>query len=404
MHDLKFDSSGHLSSSVDKARTRQCDSNELFNELDVFQFESNVVDDGGFEGSVKQYRCDSCPFASDSKSQYVYHRQFHRPRGAPYKCPQCSYNVSRRHLLNQHLSVHNLPGVNLLADNSDSEHLDSEAEAEAEAAEAVEMAEEEAVAADTSPNHYMTSSSASSTGGSSDGFIHLGLDPNTIARLPDSATVALADIPLTWVSRGQKFYKMFKCRFCPHVNVRKANIQEHEKRHQTRSTGTGENMHACAQCNYRCNNAGVLSAHVKVHQHILGIVHGLADASRADDEQLLSLAGVSGRQKTSDPAKEADESCSSISSSSGSVHLSNQPNLELLLGRESKTSDQGLHFCAHCPARFLVETELLIHQRFHGVNLAFRCDVCSYTARKENHLLAHWKVHSRDYQERTKVT
>lgn len=364
-----------------------------------------MLEDGGFDASIKKFRCDSCPFTSESKNQYVYHRQFHRPRGAPYKCPQCSYNVSRRHLLNQHLIVHNLPQVNLLADdqNSDSEQLDSEAEAEAEAAEAIEMAEEEA-ATGSSPPHCMTSASVSTAAGSADGYAHLGLDPNTVPRLPDAATVALPDIPLTWVSRGQKFYKMFKCRYCPHVNVRKANIQEHEKRHQTRAGPGGDNMHACGQCNYRCNNAGVLSAHVKVHQHILGIVHGLADVTKPDDEQLLGLAGVTGRQKPNDHVhREADESCSSISSSSGSVHLANQPNLDLLLGREMKISEQGLHFCAHCPARFLVETELLIHQRFHGANLSFRCDVCSYTARKENHLLAHWKVHSREYQDRTKV-
>jgi hypothetical protein len=88
---------------------------------------------------------------------------------------------------------------------------------------------------------------------------------------------------------------MFKCRHCPHVNVRKANIQEHEKRHQTKpgsaAGGGGDNMHACSMCNYRCNNAGVLSAHVKVHQNVLGIIHALADPSRSDEEQLRQVAG-----------------------------------------------------------------------------------------------------------------
>ncbi len=105
--------------------------------------------------------------------------------------------------------------------------------------------------------------------------------------------------------------------------------------------------------------------------------------------------------------KEAEESCSSLSSSGSATP---QPKLDLVLGRAGEDAKGGggkkLHFCAHCPARFLVETELLIQintQRFHGVKLAFRCDVCSYTARQENHLLAHWMVHSRKYQERTKV-
>ena len=63
------------------------------------------------DSSSKRYKCAACPYVSDSKSQFVYHKQFHRPRGAPYKCPKCSYNVSRRHLLNQHLKVHGLPSV-----------------------------------------------------------------------------------------------------------------------------------------------------------------------------------------------------------------------------------------------------------------------------------------------------
>ena len=151
-------------------------------------------------------------------------------------------------------------------------------------------------------------------------------------------------------------------------------------------------MHACTLCNYRCNNAGVLSAHVKVHQYVLGIVHGVVDSSKTDEEQLRSLAG------------EADPELESADTNAL------QPKLELLLNVQDKNSHFGadlpksLHFCAHCPARFLVETELLIHQRFHGVvKLAYRCDVCSYMARRENHLLAHWKVHSQEYQERTKV-
>ena len=171
-------------------------------------------------------------------------------------------------------------------------------------------------------------------------------------------------------------------------------LQEHEKRHQTRPSGgktTNDNMHACNICNYRCNNAGVLSAHVKVHQNVLGIIHGLADASKKDDDQLRCLAGKS------ESTGEAEEQ-----------HIFGpQPKL-VLLNKEDKESssldrNQLLHFCPHCPARFLVEAELVIHQRFHGVRLAYRCDVCSYTARQENHLLAHWKVHSREYQERTKV-
>lgn len=340
MHDLKLDSAGHLSSFVE---------NSSKEELDL--------------SSTKKFQCGLCPYSGESKSQFVHHRQFHRPRGGPYKCPHCSYNVTRRHLLNQHLPVHGVEPSNdqphqFVSDEEEAELLESEGP------ETLAVPPDEA-------------------------FTHLNLDPGSLTKLADSVTAGLQDIPLAWVSRGRKFYKMFKCRHCPHVNVRKANIQEHEKRHG--SSGSDQNVHACSICNYRCNNAGVLSAHVKVHQNVLGIVHGLVDPSKTDEEQLRGLM-------------EDGESVSSISSAGSSS--APQPKLDLLLGKTTSSSPSseesgGLKFCTHCPARFLVEDQLIIHQKFHGLKLPFRCDVCSYTAREENHLLAHWKVHSSKYQERT---
>ena len=372
LHDLKLDSSGHLLSSLT----------------------DTIEDSSSTAAGAKRFRCSSCPYVSDSKNQYVYHKQFHRPRGAPYRCPQCSYNVSRRHLLNQHLKVHGLPPVRGDEDASAlAQLMASGNQLNNEFILTMEDQQEDVIDDQSSEEPEINESMIQQP---TDGYTHLGIDPDRMTKLTDSATINLPDIPLTWVSRGLKFYKMFKCRFCPHVNVRKANIQEHEKRHQAAATDVANMPHACGMCNYRCNNAGVLSAHVKVHSNVLGVVHALADASQSDEQQLRNLAGLS------PPVGEE-----SSSSSSSSALL--QPKLELLLGKsnaadeEEQTTKKALHFCDNCPARFLVETELVIHQRFHGLKLAFACDVCTYTARQENHLLAHWKVHSREYQERTKV-
>ena len=95
-------------------------------------------------------------------------------------------------------------------------------------------------------------------------------------------------------------------------------------------------------CNYRCNNAGVLSAHVKVHQNVLGIIHALADPSRSDEEQLRQLAGVAGFKTGGEASalvgKEAEESCSSLSSSGSAAP---QPKLDLLLGRAGEDAKGG---------------------------------------------------------------
>ena len=56
--------------------------------------------------ATSKNRCDACPFVAGTKTQLLYHKQFHRPNRAAYKCPHCSYSVSHQHLLNQHLKVH----------------------------------------------------------------------------------------------------------------------------------------------------------------------------------------------------------------------------------------------------------------------------------------------------------
>jgi len=149
-------------------------------------------------------------------------------------------------LLNQHLRVHGLPpvkgegalglsGSDQYGSDSDTAAMGSEAEAEAEAAEAGEMIEEMDLDGETSSTHSdaptvasaasASASAAALASAGADGYVNLGLNPATLPKLADSATMALTDIPLTWVSKGNKFYKMYKCRYCPHVNVRKANIQ-----------------------------------------------------------------------------------------------------------------------------------------------------------------------------------
>ncbi len=173
----------------------------------------------GSSNTKRLHHCGLCPYVCESKNQYVYHRQFHRARGAPYKCPHCSFNVTRRHLLNQHLPVHQESGNTSIPNNDDFDHFGATgSEEEAEAAIVDGTGAEDSAASSVETEGSLQGSAA-------DAYGHLNLDPAKMAKLDDSVTMDLADIPLTWVSRGRKFYKMFKCRHCPHVNVRKANIQ-----------------------------------------------------------------------------------------------------------------------------------------------------------------------------------
>ncbi|XP_055613875.1 uncharacterized protein LOC129760280 [Uranotaenia lowii] len=55
---------------------------------------------------TKRYQCEACPYVTDSRTQFAYHKSFHKPRGDPYKCNICSYNVTKKHLLIQHQKTH----------------------------------------------------------------------------------------------------------------------------------------------------------------------------------------------------------------------------------------------------------------------------------------------------------
>lgn len=55
---------------------------------------------------LKWYRCNLCPFETDDKSQFMYHSSFHTVQGEAFHCSFCSYSVTQKHLLTQHLRMH----------------------------------------------------------------------------------------------------------------------------------------------------------------------------------------------------------------------------------------------------------------------------------------------------------
>lgn len=55
----------------------------------------------------KQYECSRCSYVTDNKSQFSYHRSLHKPvLGEELKCSYCEYSATKRHLLNQHMRIH----------------------------------------------------------------------------------------------------------------------------------------------------------------------------------------------------------------------------------------------------------------------------------------------------------
>ncbi|XP_037077815.1 uncharacterized protein LOC119098876 [Pollicipes pollicipes] len=324
------------------------------------------------QSANKPFRCTHCPFSTDSKSQFLHHRQFHMPRGMPYRCPACSYGVAQRSHLIQHARLH---GLQPRAGGTGT-----------------------GTGAGTGTGTGTATGAGTVTGagtGAGDRPRRSLLKPerSTVSGpvLRDSETRLLDEVPLVWVSRGGKFFKMFKCRQCPHVNLRKSNIQDHERMHTDRDLAGY--AHRCTKCNYVCINAGVLSGHLKVHTYWLGKIHAVVDMKKTDEEQLREILG---EDSVSDVEVLVDKTLALPAPSPAA------PAPAAAVTEGGGDPERILYFCQHCPARFFHDNEIKIHSRFHGMNLPFTCQKCSYTARQHPHLLAHLKVHSDEYRERTR--
>ncbi|XP_063881967.1 uncharacterized protein LOC135112036 isoform X3 [Scylla paramamosain] len=302
----------------------------------------------------RQFICGSCPFETRSRAKLMHHKQFHKPKGLPFRCPHCTYNVTRRHLLSQHIRVHGLDDNIEGSGNGDVHQIDDRS---------------------NSPSPSLTITPVTNAASGSTGDDRALTDSSNLPKLTDESTTGMEDIPLVWVSRDHRFFKMFKCRHCPHVNLRKTNIQEHEKMHKTDISKEAGGLH-CPYCSYVSVNAGVMSAHLKVHGGSMGQCHAVVDPLLSDEDQLKQLTSKAPRPTVAPQTQPAPTSL--------------------------KNDEKILYYCQHCPARFFLEKEIQIHSRFHNTNLPHTCNHCNYGTRQSAHLLTHLKVHTPEYQQRTR--
>ncbi|KAG1704380.1 Zinc finger protein 91 [Nymphon striatum] len=279
----------------------------------------------------KKFFCDHCPYESDNRTQFLYHKQFHRTiRPNAHKCRFCSYSVSRLHLLRQHQKVHALNDA-----SSDSDFSERNIS--------------------TSENHDPGSS------------VKIAAIASTESKNPRYND----NIPSLMMKQGEELIKVFKCRYCPLVNRRRANVRVHEQMH----TKDSHSKFVCPMCNYQCNNQGVLTAHIKIHQSNVNEV----------DPYTYSVS------EKNVPKISATEQ-SSISSMK---QPSNVPPHLLVSMPMPRPKYRAQNFrCGKCTGIFKTQNDLDNHLKFHGINLPFRCHFCDYAARCKPHLHNHLRVHS----------
>ncbi|XP_070162392.1 zinc finger protein 91 isoform X5 [Polyergus mexicanus] len=313
------------------------------------------------------FGCGDCPFSAPDAATLSLHRMHHRPNlEAIFKCYLCPYYVSTKAELLEHARLHGEELAAIHQQNMDSPSSKGKLQQVSISDVGISRTKNEAsieqVIQITSRNNVTTTSKAA---------------PGVVPPPPPPPSLlldtrALPDAPLVWVSRPDgTLTKMLKCRHCPYVSSRRAEVRDHETMHvDTPAQGP---LIACTDCSFTCARREIMIAHTEMHAGSLGTVHCLVDETRPDSQQASDLATLLGMTHTP------------------------------VLGTEPDLHDSRLvHCCGKCPARFLCEKELRIHLRYHTTELAHSCQWCSYAARQSTHLLAHQKAHSSEYQERTK--
>ncbi|KAI4502267.1 hypothetical protein M0802_002949 [Mischocyttarus mexicanus] len=311
------------------------------------------------------YGCGDCPFSASDTVSLSMHRIHHRPNNnAIFKCYLCPYYVNTKAELLEHARLHGeelavvhqqnmdfrMPVLKSKLQTTNSEDGDNNIKKETIIEQSIPT---------TSKSSRTSLSNVSTTSSNRKNPVLLD-------------TRNLLDAPLVWVTRPDgTLIKMLKCRYCPYVSSRRAEVCDHEMMHV--DYPSQDPFFTCDNCSYTSAHREMMNAHVDMHSGSSGIVHCLVDQSRSDSQQLNDLLAL--------------------------LNLTHMP----ALGAEPDLRDLKLVYsCDKCPARFLCEKELRIHLRYHMTELAYMCQWCSYAARQPSHLVAHQKAHSTEYQERTK--
>ncbi|EZA49616.1 uncharacterized protein LOC105284532 isoform X2 [Ooceraea biroi] len=308
------------------------------------------------------FGCGDCPFSAPDAITLSHHRLHHRPNlDAIFKCYLCPYYVSTKAELLEHARLHGEELATVHQQNVDLQSSSSKCKVQQSMSD-----DDVSMKNEASPMEQVIQITSRNNGTSAS----KSAPPPPPSLLLD--TRSLPDAPLVWVSRlDGTLAKMLKCRHCPFISSRRAEVRDHETMHV--DAPTQGPLIACTDCSFTCTRRDVMISHTEMHAGSLGTVHCLVDETRPDSQQASDLATLLGMTHTP------------------------------VLGAEPDLQDSRLvHCCGKCPARFLCEKELRIHLRYHSTELAYTCHWCSYAARQPAHLLAHQKAHSPEYQERTK--
>ena len=219
------------------------------------------------------------------------------------------------------------------------------------------------------------------------------------------------------------FRKLHRCKYCPYTNVRKVNLQLHEKMHGRNVALDGKDLIQCPYCDYTVGNKGLLSHHLKVHMEkpniyedadpsILPIDHVSSSAaeSKLHFDSLTTPAAIAAMAVSAAgqrPVFPDGNNFHSDEDSSEEVRPSmghDSPNNLNAQFSSSSSSVVDRHvprfFCIRCPYSTENHIHYQRHLEMHGSQQRFSCSSCDYSvgtlAQLEHHKLLHGASSSED--------
>ena len=377
-------------------------------------------------GGKARHFCDKCPYVSINKNDFIYHKQFHRPKAAAqFKCDYCPYWVSLQRLLTQHKKVHSpeyklqyYPRGLLLAEGlntsyplgSPTKSIESEM-SQLESESMVNVA-------------YIKQQIISSK------VVSVPITPGKLQKpsLLDGAddrimTGYIVD-PVGRVITNKSYQRMHTCRYCPYTNIRYANLRLHEKMHGR--VRVNKDLHQCKYCDYQVGNKGLLAHHRKVHsaqyepgQDDINDVEMIRENEEfnCETEEYLGEDMETVKKKNTEDNNNNNDDDDDDSDDGGVMKFVERdavgidPALQLdteqlphqseyyfkmderVGGPVLEKATQQKWCCEQCPYATLKRIQFEKHILLHGSKQKYPCEYCDYSVPGYHLLLQHKKLH-----------
>ncbi|XP_060075259.1 zinc finger protein 208-like [Ylistrum balloti] len=299
----------------------------------------------------KRHRCEKCPYTSNSKNDYLYHKQFHKPKeNAEFKCHLCDYWVTHRRLLKQHMKVHEINHQSPAAKSTNSSAQSSPCKSDfSESSSIYDMVQLANYKQKVIASKIMPSISQKPL-----------MSPMKIA-------CSVGNKP-GYVFRNGVYKKLQKCKKCPYMTVRLRNLKLHEMMHNVRISRNP--LLKCPHCDYYVGSKGLISHHLKVHQP--GYMMDISDTTISD---LEAIEGGGAEEDVDDKSDIVD------------IPYESKVDTLYEIARFKKYS------CEKCPYASAKRSHYEHHVELHGSKQRCGCRYCDYSVPSQNLLAQHEKLH-----------